>query len=114
MKRFVAVLAASAVVAAAVMLLSFTIPFKLLNFNAYDFTMRVAGTLTPAAPITIVTIDDESVAKEGKWPWSREKLAKLVEALAPTKPRVLALDILLDDQGPEEGDAALARALAMH
>src|SRR6185436_8170510 len=58
-------------------------------------------------------IDDESLDKEGKWQWPREKLAKLVEALAQSKPRVLALDILLDDQGSEEGDAALARALAM-
>jgi signal transduction histidine kinase/CHASE2 domain-containing sensor protein len=114
MKRFVAVLAASAVVAAAVMLLSFTIPFKQLNFIAYDFTMKVAGALAPAAPITIVAIDEESLQKEGKWQWPREKLAKLVEAIAQSKPRVLALDIVLDDKDSEEADAALARALAMH
>jgi len=112
MKRFVAVLAGSAVVAAAVMLLSFTIPFKQLNFIAYDFTMRVAGPVPPAAPITIVTIDDESLQKEGKWQWPREKLAKLVAAIARSKPRVLALDIVLDDKGSEEDDAAMARALA--
>jgi CHASE2 domain-containing sensor protein/signal transduction histidine kinase len=112
MKRFVAVLAASAVVAAAVMLLSFTIPFKQLNFIAYDFTMKVAGALPPEAPITIVTIDEESLQKEGKWQWPREKLAKLVEAIGQSKPRVLALDIVLDDQGSEEADAALAGALA--
>ena len=48
MKRFVAVLAGSAVVAAAVMLLSFTIPFQQLDLSAYDFTMRLAG---PVAPV---------------------------------------------------------------
>jgi len=112
MKRFVAVLAASALVAAAVMLLSFTIPFKQLNFIAYDFTMRVAGAVRPEAPITIVAIDEESLQKEGKWQWSREKLATLVEAIAQSKPRVLALDIVLDDQGAGDEDAALATALS--
>jgi signal transduction histidine kinase/CHASE2 domain-containing sensor protein len=112
MKRVVAVLAASAVVAAAVMLLSFTIPFKQLNFIAYDFTMKIAGALPPAAPITIVAIDEESL-KGNKWPWPRQRLASLVEAIAQGKPRVLALDIVLDDQGSDEEDAALARALAM-
>lgn len=110
MKRSAGVLAVSALAAAAVMLLSFTIPFKLLNFIAYDFTMRVAGQVSPAAPITIVAIDEESLDKKGKWQWPREQLAKLVEGIAESKPRVLALDIMLE--GAEAGDAALAQALA--
>src|SRR6188508_2904353 len=103
MKRFAAVLAVSALAAVAVMVLSSTIPFEQLNFIAYDFTMRLAGPVPPAAPITIVTIDEESLAKKGKWQWPREQLAKLVQGIAQSKPRVLALDILLDDPGPEEG-----------
>ena len=113
MKRFVAVLAGSAVVAAAVMQLSSTIPFTQLEFYGYDFAMRVAGSVPPEAPITIVTIDEESLKKEGNWQWPREKIAMLVESIARSKPRVLALDIMLDDKASEEADAALARALAM-
>jgi signal transduction histidine kinase/CHASE2 domain-containing sensor protein len=100
-------------VAAAVMLLSFTIPFKQLDFIAYDFTMRVAGPVSPEAPITIVAIDEESL-NEGNWPWPREKLAELVKGVARSRPRVLALDIVLDDPGSEEGDAALAQAIAQN
>jgi signal transduction histidine kinase/CHASE2 domain-containing sensor protein len=112
MKRLVAVIAVCALAAAAVLLVSFTIPFKLLNFNAYDFTMKVAGPLPPAAPLTIVTIDEESLQKKGKWQWPRQRIAELVNRIAQGKPRVLALDIMLDDEGTPEGDAELARALA--
>src|SRR6185295_4474679 len=111
MKRVVAVLAASAVVAAAVMLLFFTVPFKQLNFIAYDFTMRMAGALPPAAPITIVTIDDESFQHEGPWQWNRVKLARLLENVQQGQPLVVALDLMLDDPESEEGDAALAAAI---
>jgi signal transduction histidine kinase/CHASE2 domain-containing sensor protein len=114
MKRFAAVLAVSALAAAAVMLLTLTIPFKQLDFIAYDFTMRVAGPVKPQAPITLVPIDEESLAKKGKWQWSREQLAQLVENIARAKPKVLALDIMFDDAGPEAGDAALAGAFAQN
>jgi signal transduction histidine kinase/CHASE2 domain-containing sensor protein len=116
MKRLVAVFAVCALAAAAVLLVSYTIPFKLLNFNAYDFTMKVAGSVPPAAPITIVTIDEESLQKKGKWQWPRKRIADLVNGIAQGKPRVLALDIMLDDEETEttDGDAALARALAAH
>ena len=100
--------------AAAVMQLSSTIPFTQLEFYGYDFAMRVAGSVPPKAPITIVTIDEESLKKEGNWQWPREKIAMLVEGIARSKPRVLALDIMLDDKASDEADAALARALAMH
>src|SRR3954464_1479700 len=101
MKRFAAVLVVTAMAAAAVMLLTLTIPFKQLDFIAYDFTMRVAGPVKPQAPITLVPIDEESLAKKGKWQWSREQLAQLVENIARAKPKVLALDIMFDDAGPE-------------
>jgi signal transduction histidine kinase/CHASE2 domain-containing sensor protein len=114
MKRLVAVTAVCALAAAAVLLVSFTIPFKQLNFNAYDFTMKVAGPVPPAAPVTIVAIDEESLQKKGKWQWPRETLAMLLESIGRGKPRVLALDIMLDDEGTAEGDAALARAIGMN
>jgi signal transduction histidine kinase/CHASE2 domain-containing sensor protein len=114
MKRLVAVLAVSALAAAAVMLLSLTIPFKQINLSAYDFTMRVAGAVRPEAPITLVTIDEESLAYKGKWQWPREQIAKLVENIGRQKPKVLALDIMLDDAGSASEDSALAQALVLN
>ncbi|MCS3742623.1 MULTISPECIES: CHASE2 domain-containing protein [unclassified Rhizobium] len=64
-----------------------------------------------APPITsIVAIDDLTAADNG-YPLSRATLARVVSAVSALKPKVIALDLLLVDPGPEEGDAALALAL---
>jgi adenylate cyclase len=47
----------------------------------YDLRMRatIANTIDPR--IVIIDIDEESLAKEGRWPWRRDKLAYLVDML---------------------------------
>ena len=86
-----------------------------------QFLDRAEGALTDlrllargqrAAPdsVTIVAIDDDTVAKKGGYPLPRADLAALVEAIARLEPRVIALDLLLIDRGSEQGDAALAQA----
>lgn len=111
MKRFAAVLAVSAFAAALVLLLSFTVFFDGLNSVAYDFTMRLAGPLSPEAPLTLVVIDEESLDRVGPWPWSRTQQAALVDGVASAGPAALVLDVMLDDPESEAGDAALAAAL---
>lgn len=86
-----------------------------------QFLDRAEGALTDlrllargqrAAPdsVTIVAIDDDTVAKKGGYPLPRADLAALVEAIARLEPRAIALDLLLIDRGSEQGDAALAQA----
>jgi signal transduction histidine kinase/CHASE2 domain-containing sensor protein len=111
MKRFAAVLAVSAFAAALVLLLSFTPFFDGLNAIAYDFTMRLAGPVSPEAPLTLVVIDEESLKQVGRWPWGRTQLAELVDGVANKGPAALVLDIMLDDPESDSGDAALAGAL---
>jgi signal transduction histidine kinase/CHASE2 domain-containing sensor protein len=111
MKRFAAVLAVSAFAAALVLLLSFTVFFDGLNAFAYDFTMRMAGPVSPEAPLTLAVVDEESLDRVGRWPWSRKQFAAFVEGVANAGPAVLVLDVMLDDPESEDGDAALAAAL---
>jgi adenylate cyclase len=61
--------------------------------------------------LTIVAIDDDTAAKKGGYPLPRTELAAIVEAIARSEPRVIAVDLLLLDRGSEAGDAALAQAL---
>lgn len=54
--------------------------------------------------VTIVDIDEESLAKVGQWPWPRSKLAELVTKLGQQGAAAIALDIILaepDRTGPE-------------
>ena len=111
--RFVfGAVAGSFIVAVAILLLSWTTYFAELNSTAYDFALRLAGPVTPSSPTVIVAIDEESLDRVGMWPWSRDKLAHLIDAVSAGKPRAIALDVLLDNETTKEADFALAVAIA--
>src|SRR5262245_35521396 len=113
MKHLIAVLAACFGVALAILLLSWTTYFSELNSRAYDFTLRLAGPVKPTSPVTIVAIDEESLEKIGKWPWTRDKLAQVIDRVRGGSPRAIGLDILLNDASPVAAeDDVLADAIA--
>ncbi len=47
----------------------------------YDLRLRTTVINTVDPRIVIVDIDEQSLAKEGRWPWRRDKLAYLVDML---------------------------------
>jgi adenylate cyclase len=75
-----------------------------------DLRMVARGEKTAPDLVTIVAIDDDTVAKTGAYPLPRADLAAIVDAIARLEPRVIAVDLLLLDRGSQQGDAALARA----
>src|SRR6266516_238629 len=69
--------------------------------------------LKPATTATlIVAIDESSLERIGAWPWSRDKLARLIERVETGNPRAIAVDVLLDEKKSEEEDNALAQSIA--
>ena len=53
--------------------------------------------------IVIATIDDESVAAVGRWPWRRAVVAMLLDRIATAHPRAIGVDVILselDDRDP--------------
>src|SRR6185437_8202568 len=65
---------------------------------AYDWKIR-ANTLTQhnkkfETSVVIVDIDDKSLAAEGRWPWPRDKLAELVQAIQAGGAAVTTLDLI--------------------
>jgi adenylate cyclase len=87
----------------------------------FDAFQLVAPRIPHSLPVTIVEIDQKSLAKIGQWPWPRDVVAELVDAINRYRPAAVALDILMpepDAMSPERvlaragrGDAELARAL---
>jgi adenylate cyclase len=77
-----------------------------------DLRTILRGVKQPPDDVTIVEIDDALVKQAGSFPLPRSELGRLVQAIAKLNPRVVALDILLLDKGSDEGDDALAEALA--
>ncbi|RZJ12769.1 MAG: adenylate/guanylate cyclase domain-containing protein [Rubrivivax sp.] len=65
-------------------------------------------------PVRIVDIDDESLRRVGQWPWSRDKMAQLLNRIDAQQPAAVAVDMVYaerDGAAAADGDAALARAL---
>src|SRR6185436_17562130 len=112
MKPLLGAVAASCIVAVAIVLLSWTTYFAELNSTAYDFTLRLAGPVPVQSPTVIVAIDEDSLHKIGAWPWTRDKLAHLIDRIESAKPGAIAVDILLNDKTNNEADYALAAAIA--
>jgi len=112
MKHAVRAVAASGFVAVAILLLSWNTYFAQLNYAAYDFTLRLAGSIEPTSPTIIVAIDEESLARISAWPWSRDKLAKIVERVESGNPKSIAIDLILDDRTNEEHDRSLSDAIS--
>jgi PAS domain S-box-containing protein len=76
-----------------------------------DWLMRARGPLPAPSDIAIVAIDEPSIARFGRFPWSRQVIAKAVEAISAAQPKVIALDVLFPDPTTQDDDDALARSV---
>jgi adenylate cyclase len=79
---------------------------------AIDIRTLARGKRVPPDLVTIVAIDDDVVKLRGLYPLPRADLAKVIEAIARLKPKVMAVDLLLIDNGAADADEALEKSLA--
>jgi signal transduction histidine kinase len=84
-----------------------------------ELQVRLTDTLFQLAPvpknrsqIALVLVDDESLQKYGRWPWSRSLLARLNDHLSTAGARVIGLDILLSEPQDGNEDHALQASFA--
>ncbi|BCM24176.1 CHASE2 domain-containing serine/threonine-protein kinase [Methyloradius palustris] len=59
-----------------------------LERKAYDLGVE-ASSRNPGDKIAIIAIDDQSIANIGRWPWSREVHAKMIDLLAGAHAKVI-------------------------
>ncbi|MBU2530207.1 MAG: CHASE2 domain-containing protein, partial [Elusimicrobia bacterium] len=74
----------------------------------YDFRSKLRAENFPKTEFAIIEIDDESISKIGRWPWSRDKVSDMLVWLssAPAKPSVIGLNILFSEK--EKNDSLKA------
>lgn len=63
-------------------------------------------------PVTVVEIDDKSLARIGQWPWSRATLAELVRDIEREKPLAIGVDVFMPEPDRLSNDSELAQAIA--
>lgn len=61
--------------------------------------------------IIIVSVDEKSIRDIGRWPWSREVMAELINKISEGQPKVIGIDIMFSEEEDKESDAKLARAI---
>jgi len=78
----------------------------------HDSWVRISQS-EPVPGIVIVGIDARSVGEHGRWPWSRNDQAKIIDQLSKAGSRTILIDVLYTDHGVSnpEGDARLAYAI---
>ncbi len=100
-----------------------------LDNKLRDFMFIIRGELPKSDRVVIVDIDNTSLKAIGQWPWSRDKIATLIENLTKAEAGIIGLDMvfaepdrtsphLLQEQFPQltqnlpNNDAILAQTFA--
>lgn len=65
-----------------------------LRQTVFDQYQRVHPRVYQPAPVRIIDIDEESLARIGQWPWPRSRVAELVERLRQAGAAAIGFDVL--------------------
>lgn len=101
----------SALLLGLVGLLSLTYPVEELSRRAGDLYFRLRESAPSSGQVALVLIDDGSLSRYGRWPWSRSLIARLVRAASAQHPQVIGVDILLAEAQDTNNDRELAAAI---
>ncbi|KUJ96705.1 MAG: adenylate cyclase [Desulfonauticus sp.] len=66
---------------------------QILELKSVDWRFHWRGNTLPSQKVVIVAIDEESLEKVGRWPWSRTKMAQLVKKIDAASPLAVGYDI---------------------
>lgn len=73
-----------------------------LDRATYDWGVR-QSVREPSPEVSIIAIDDQSIANIGRWPWPRSVLAEVIDRLAEAKAKVIAPLIFLSEPQVDPG-----------
>lgn len=75
-------------------------PFAFARQWLFDSYQRVFPRERRQQPVAVVEIDEKSLRAQGQWPWPRNRLAQLVDAIAAHQPAAIGLDVYMPE--PDE------------
>jgi adenylate cyclase len=81
-------------------------PIEELRVRTFDTFQRIDPRVKTARPVTIVDIDERSLAKLGQFPWPRTRIADMVDRLTKLGAVVIAFDILFAEPDRLNPDVA--------
>jgi adenylate cyclase len=81
-------------------------PIEELRVRTFDTFQRIEPRVKTARPVTIVDIDEPSLAKLGQWPWPRTRIADMVANLTRLGAVVIAFDVIFSEPDRLNPDVA--------
>jgi adenylate cyclase len=75
----------------------------------YNLKFRLRGEQPATPEVVVVAIDEASLEQLGRWPWSREVIARFFARLKEAGPRVIGLDIIFAEREETAGLAVIRR-----
>jgi adenylate cyclase len=72
----------------------------IVELKTYDLRFLSRGAVKPSPDVVIAVIDEKSLDVEGRWPWPRSKMAKLIDVLSAEGAKVISMDITFSE--PDE------------
>jgi len=72
-------------------------PIEELRVRVFDSFQSINPRVKTARPVTIVDIDEKSLAKLGQWPWPRTRIADLVTNLTKLGAVAIAFDVIFSE-----------------
>ena len=86
--------------------------FALAELQIDDLRTNSLPAPPPTGSVAIIEVDDDSIAKIGRWPWPRSVMANLVSTLSGYHVAVIGMDLIFDEPDDRDRDhAALATRL---
>jgi adenylate cyclase len=77
-----------------IILFIYTVPIlDLIELKTYDLRFLSRGSQAPSGEVLIAAIDERSLDKEGRWPWPRSKIARLIRILSKDGAKVIGFDV---------------------
>jgi len=80
---------------------------------AYDLGVRMTSKV-PSDRIAVIAIDEQSIANIGRWPWSRDVLAKLIDELAAAHAKVIGDTVFFFEPQKDPALAYVDKALDVY
>lgn len=83
--------------------------FDQIHRKTIDFRFLNRGEQRGSPRVAILAIDDASIEREGRWPWPREKIGRLIESAIDGGAKVVAFDVIFSEADPNSSSRTLSQ-----
>ena len=102
-----------AIIVVVILGLRFMGVFEGLDTKAYDWGVT-ATSKPPSDKVAVIAIDDQSINNIGRWPWSREVHAKMIDKLAEAKAKVIGSTVFFFEPQQDPGLLYVSKMLEVY